>query len=81
MRKDLVQRIYKPVGYSILNIVETEPNIFILKCCNLLQMLFTAYLQLLFESGESELEIVPVVGFKKKKRKGKELQTFLVKPV
>ena len=42
-------------------------------------MLFTAYLQLLFESGESELEIVPVVGLKKKK--GKELQTFLVKPV
>ena len=33
-------------------------------------MLFTAYLQLLFESGESELEIVPVVGLKKKKKKG-----------
>ena len=45
-------------------------------------MLFTAYLQLLFESGKSELEIVPVVGLKKKKkRKGKELQTFLVKQV
>ena len=31
-------------------------------------MLFTAYLQLLFESGKSELEIVPVVGLKKKKK-------------
>ena len=31
-------------------------------------MLFTAYLQLLFESSKSELEIVPVVGIKKKER-------------
>lgn len=34
-------------------------------------MLFSGYLQLLFESSESELEIVPVVGFKKKKKKKK----------
>lgn len=42
----------------------------------LLQMLFTYYLYLLFESSDLEPEIVPVIGFLKRKK-----LTFLVKPI